>query len=69
MKKAEIQNLRSRSKEELASDLATNADKLWQVRTDVLNGKVKDVREVRRIKKLIAVMKTILSEKSATENK
>lgn len=63
MKKTEVQNLRNKSKEELASELATNADKLWQVRNDVLNGKVKDVREVRRIKKLIAVMKTILTEK------
>ena len=47
----------------MKSELAANADKLWQVRNDVLNGKFKDVREVRRIKKLIAVMKTILSEK------
>ncbi len=63
MKKTEVQKLRDKTKEDLASELTTNADKLWQVRTDVLNGKVKDVREVRRIKKLIAVMKTILSEK------
>lgn len=63
MKKNEVQNLRNKSKEELTSDLTVNADKLWQVRNDVLNGKVKDVREVRRIKKLIAVVKTILSEK------
>ncbi len=63
MKKTEVQNLRNKSGEELASELTANADKLWQVRNDVLNGKVKDVREVRRIKKLIAVMKTILSEK------
>lgn len=62
MKKTDIQNLRKKSKEELTLDIAGNADKLWQVRNDVLNGKVKNVREVRRIKKLIAVAKTILSE-------
>ena len=62
MKKTDIQNLRKKSKEELTLDIAGNADKLWQVRNDILNGKVKNVREVRRIKKLIAVAKTILSE-------
>lgn len=62
MKKTDIQNLRKKSKEELTLDIAGNADKLWQVRNDVLNGKVKNVREVRKIKKLIAVAKTILSE-------
>ena len=63
MKKSEVQNLKNKSKEELATELSVSADKLWQVRNDVLNGKVKNVREIRRIKKLIAVLNTILSEK------
>ncbi len=65
MKKTEVQNLKNKSEGELASELSASADKLWQVRNDVLSGKVKNVMAVRRIKKLIAVLKTILNEKKS----
>lgn len=63
MKKTETQNLRNKTKEELMSALSAEAEKLWKLRKDVASGKVKNVREIRAVKKQIAVTKTILNEK------
>ncbi|MDE2001540.1 MAG: 50S ribosomal protein L29 [Patescibacteria group bacterium] len=62
MKKTDIQNLRNKSAVELANDLKTDRDTLWQLRNDVANGKVKNVSEVRKVKKRIAIINTILKE-------
>lgn len=63
MKKTDTQNLRTKSKEELLSDMATSAEKLWKLRKDVATGKLKNVREIRSVRKQIAIIKTILNEK------
>lgn len=63
MKKTETQNLRNKTKEELMSDLAAGAEKLWKLRKDVATGKLKNVREIRASRKLIATIKTLLNEK------
>ncbi|MBU6141653.1 50S ribosomal protein L29 [Patescibacteria group bacterium] len=62
MKKTELDTIRSKAKEELLNDLTLAADKLWKLRKEVSQGKVKDVREIRKVKKQIAVTKTILNE-------
>lgn len=63
MKKTETQNLRNKTKEELLGDIAASGEKLWKLRKDVANGKVKNVREIRLVRKQIATAKTILNEK------
>lgn len=63
MKKTETQNLRKKTKEELLNDLTASAEKLWKIRKDVAIGKAKNVREIRTVKKQIAITKTILNEK------
>ncbi len=62
MKKTELETIRSKAKAELLNDLTLAADRLWKLRKEVMNGKVKDVREIRKIRKQIAVTKTILNE-------
>ena len=62
MKKGKFNEMKTKSKGELGNQIKDLRDKLWNLKSDLVAGKVKNVREVRRIKKLIAVAKTILSE-------
>jgi len=57
MKTTELQQ---KSKSELQKILSDNREKLRQLRFDLAAGKVKNVREVRKIKKDIARILTIL---------
>ncbi len=59
---AKIKELKQRSKNELEKTLKDNKEKLRELRFSLASGKVKNVREVRKIKKEIARIKTILSE-------
>jgi len=54
--------LRQKSKEELEKSLQDSREKLRQLRFDLSAGKVKNVREIRRIKKEIARILTILKQ-------
>ena len=55
-----INKLRQKSKSELQKILSDNREKLRQLRFDLAAGKVKNVREVRKVKKDIARILTIL---------
>lgn len=55
-----IAELRQRSKDELQKILADGREKLRQLRFDLASGKVKNVREIRKIKKDIARILTLL---------
>lgn len=55
-----ISELRRRSKPELKKLLEDNGEKLRQLRFDLSAGKVKNVREIRRIKREIAQILTIM---------
>jgi len=57
-----INELRQKSKEELEKSLQDSREKLRQLRFDLSAGKVKNVREIRRIKKEIARILTILKQ-------
>lgn len=54
--------LRRKSKDELKKILQDNREKLRQLRFDLSAGKVKNVREIRHIKKEIAQILTLLTE-------
>lgn len=54
------QELRQKSKSELEKLLAENRERLRQLRFDLVSGKVKNVREIRKIKKDIARILTLL---------
>ncbi|MCK4520607.1 50S ribosomal protein L29 [Candidatus Parcubacteria bacterium] len=54
--------LQRKSKSELHGILIKNREKLRQLRFDLVSGKVKNVREIRKIKKEIAQILTILKQ-------
>lgn len=57
-----ILELRQKTKSELQKLLQDNRERLRQLRFDLIAGKVKNVREIRKIKKEIARILTIISE-------
>lgn len=58
-----ISEFKQKPKKELQRLLKNNQDKLRQLRFDLASGKVKNVREIRQIKKDIARILTILCQK------
>ena len=63
MKKDQHQKLKEKSKEDLLTESQSLKDKFWQLRVDMASGKVKNVSEVRKIKKTVAVINTLLNKK------
>ncbi len=61
MKKNDYQTLAQKPKAELATMLQAHRDKLWQLKADLVSGKVKNVREIVLIKKSIARILTALA--------
>ena len=57
-----ITELRKKPKEEIQKIIRDDREKLRQLRFDLSAGKVKNVREIRKIKKDIARMLTINNE-------
>ena len=60
-----IAELRQKSVGELKKILQANQEKLRQLNFDLASGKVKNVREVRKIKKDIARIITLLCQKNS----
>lgn len=58
-----ISELKQKSKNELQKILIEDREKLRQLRFDLTSGKVKNVREIRKIKKDIARILTIIKAK------
>jgi large subunit ribosomal protein L29 len=55
-----FEELKQKSKEELEKTLEDSKDKLRQLRFDLGAGKIKNVREIRKTKKEIAQILTLL---------
>lgn len=47
---------------ELTEDLKNSKEQLWKLRVDLRSGKVKNVREIRKIKQTVAIINTILNQ-------
>lgn len=61
----EIRELRQKSKKELEKLLIDDKERLRSLRFDLASGKVKNVREIRGLKKDIARTLTIFNQKHA----
>mgnify|MGYP001106954231 CR=1 FL=1 len=59
-----IRELRQKSFADLQKILTNSREKLRQFRFDLASGKLKNVREIRELKKDIAQILTIIKEKS-----
>jgi len=68
MKKKELEQLRNKPKAELEKSLVDNREKLWTLRTDLAAGKVKNVAEIKNVKKMIARLLTVLNQESGIRN-
>lgn len=64
MHKDELQKLRGKVTEDLLKDRQSDQDALWQLKLDLTRGKVKNVKEIHKLKRRIAVINTILKEKN-----
>jgi len=69
MKKKDLAELRTKSKEELKKTLKEAEVSLLKLRMDLGAGKTKNVRAISRKKDEIARIKTIMREKEITEEK
>lgn len=58
MKKKDVEKLKKMSRAELLKDIQESKDALWQLRVDLSTGKVKNIREIRNLRKRITRMKT-----------
>ncbi len=63
MKKNELEQLKIKPVAELKQNLAENRDRLWNLKTDLAAGKVKNVREIQKVKKTIARILTFIHGK------
>ncbi|MDD2696846.1 MAG: 50S ribosomal protein L29 [Candidatus Pacebacteria bacterium] len=61
-----IKELKTKGKEELQKILEDDREKLRQLRFDLSAGKVKNVREIRKIKKEVAQILTLLKTYAKT---
>lgn len=62
MKKKDLEKLKNKPGPELKEDLKNHKEHLWKLQVDLRAGKVKNVREIRTIKRTVAVINTILNQ-------
>jgi large subunit ribosomal protein L29 len=65
----DLTELRQKSKNELQKTLQSSQERLRQLRFDLAAGKIKNVREIRKIKKEIARILTIEAEQHGKTRK
>jgi ribosomal protein L29 len=61
MKKKEIQQLKTKPLPELQKDLTGYREKLRKLKFDLAQGKVKNIKEIKETKKMIARILTIIN--------
>ncbi|HEY4475312.1 MAG TPA: 50S ribosomal protein L29 [Candidatus Paceibacterota bacterium] len=65
MKRKEILNqIKNKNMADLKKDLADYRDRLWSLKKDLVAGKVKNVKEIKEIKKAIARIMTMRNSKA-----
>lgn len=63
MKKKEFQTYREKSLEDIEKELLSARERLATLKFDLLKGKVKNIREMRKEKKMIAQLLTLAKVK------
>jgi len=63
-KKDALQKLKTKPEQDLKKELSENKDRLWSLKSDLASGKIKNVAEIKSVKKNIARVKTLLNQKS-----
>lgn len=65
--KKEMQQLQSQPEGELRKSLLEHRDRLWNLKADLAAGKVKNVKEIKKVKRAIARILTILNKPRNTK--
>ena len=65
MKTRELQTLKNKVSAELEKDLVSFRERLGQLQFDLAAGKVKNIKEIKAVKKAIATILTVLKERGA----
>jgi len=63
MKKQDFQQLKSKSRGEMEKELRESRTKLRDLKFDLAAGKVKNVSEIKKLKKVVARLSTLIAEK------
>ncbi|OGM92881.1 50S ribosomal protein L29 [Candidatus Wolfebacteria bacterium RIFOXYB2_FULL_49_7] len=61
MKKQDIQQLKSKSQAEMQKELSESRTKLRDLKFDLAAGKVKNVSEIKKLKKVVARLSTMIT--------
>jgi ribosomal protein L29 len=64
MKKNEWQQFKTKPEAELQKTLVDSRDRLWKLRNDLAGGKVKNVKEIKSVKELIARVLTLINNQN-----
>lgn len=62
MDKKDREQLKIKPAAELQKILMENRDRLWTLKTDLVSGKVKNVKEIKKVKKGIARISTLINQ-------
>jgi ribosomal protein L29 len=65
MKKKELKNFKTKPEAELRKELGIHREKVENLSFDLAAGKVKNIREIRHLKKNIAQIMTFIRQKNA----
>ncbi len=65
MKKKELSEYKNKTLKELHKDLANLRERLVNLKFDLAAGKIKNIRDIRAIKKSIAQILTIINQKKS----
>lgn len=67
MKKKEFQDYRGKIMQDLERELHDLEVRAHTLRTDIITGKVKSLKEMRSVKKSIAQIRTLMTEKASAK--
>ncbi len=69
MKKTESQQFKNRSFQDLQKDLIDYRSKLQKLKFDLVQGKVKNIKEIKEVRRMIARILTIINRQQTINNK
>ncbi|GEM_PF-321189 len=62
MKQKELEQIKAKPVEELRGLVVEYRDRLWSLKSDLASGKVKNVKEIKKVKKGIARFLTLINQ-------
>ena len=69
MKKTESKQFKNRSFQDLQKDLIDYRSKLQKLKFDLVQGKVKNIKEIKEVRRMIARILTIINRQQTINNK